>query len=547
MPVQEIGNILLISKVVSKAQLEFALDIQKNTSPGQRLGRILKYYNFASDEDIAKALAKQVGWEYFDKKYILDIQKIEKIGLDFLIDRAFIPVESENELVFIFAYPFDTEATDLLVSLGLGDKERYIGSESVILSHLELFKNKKIKQEIDKKINLLKERGIVGDELKGLLDELLNDAIIHNATDIHIEPGEKISTIRFRIDGILYFKFCIPLEVHNNLINVVFSRAEITVSDFYRFHDARFQHNYSEHSVDIRVSCIPSVFGPALVLRLLDVNKTLITLPNLGFDALHFENISRIVRKPHGIIIITGPTGSGKTTTLYAVLNQLKDLSTKVLTIEDPVEIKMPLINQVQINEKQGISFAHATRAFLRHDPNIILIGEIRDPDTAQEAIRASITGHRVLSTLHTNTAVDSIYRLHDFGIDLSYIANGVLCVISQRLIRKLCPFCRKRVKVKKENMPESFKQLLLGENENEIRLFKAGSCEHCQSGYKGRTVIAEILDFDEEIQDMVASGKLDQLRNKWREKAYLTLEQDAGTLLLKGLTSLEEAERILG
>jgi len=547
MPVQEIGNILLSSKVVSKAQLEFALDIQKNTSPGQRLGRILKYYNFASDEDIAKALAKQVGWEYFDKKYILDIQKIEKIGLDFLIDRAFIPVESENELVFIFAYPFDTEATDLLVSLGLGDKERYIGSESVILSHLELFKNKKIKQEIDKKINLLKERGIVGDELKGLLDELLNDAIIHNATDIHIEPGEKISTIRFRIDGILYFKFCIPLEVHNNLINVVFSRAEITVSDFYRFHDARFQHNYSKHSVDIRVSCIPSVFGPALVLRLLDVNKTLITLPNLGFDALHFENISRIVRKPHGIIIITGPTGSGKTTTLYAVLNQLKDLSTKVLTIEDPVEIKMPLINQVQINEKQGISFAHATRAFLRHDPNIILIGEIRDPDTAQEAIRASITGHKVLSTLHTNTAVDSIYRLHDLGIDLSYIANGVLCVISQRLIRKLCPFCRKRVKVKKENMPESFKQLLLGENENEIRLFKAGSCEHCQSGYKGRTVIAEILDFDEEIQDMVASGKLDQLRNKWREKAYLTLEQDAGTLLLKGLTSLEEAERILG
>jgi len=279
----------------------------------------------------------------------------------------------------------------------------------------------------------------------------------------------------------------------------------------------------------------------------LDVNKTLVTLSNLGFDALHFDNISRIVRKPHGIIIITGPTGSGKTTTLYAILNQLKSLSTKVLTIEDPVEIKMPLINQVQINEKQGISFAHATRAFLRHDPNIILIGEIRDPDTAQEAIRASITGHRVLSTLHTNTAVDSIYRLHDLGIDLSYIANSVLCVISQRLIRKLCPFCKKRVKVKKENMPESFKQLLLGEDENEIRLFKAGSCEHCQSGYRGRTVIAEMLDFDEEIQDMVASGKLDQLRNKWREKSYLTLEQDAGTLLLKGQISLEEAERILG
>ncbi len=547
MPVQEIGSILLSSKVVTKEQLEFALAIQKSISPGQRLGRVLKYYNFASDEQIAQALAKQVGWKYFDTKYVLDLPVIEKIGLDFLIDRAFVPVETENELAFIFAYPFDIEATDLLASLGLRDKEFYIGGEGTIRAHLELLKNKKIKQEIDKRINLLKERGVVNDELKELLDELLNDAIIHNATDIHIEPEEKISTIRFRIDGILYFKFCIPLEVHNNLINVVFSRAEITVSDFYRFHDARFQHAYSDHSVDIRVSSIPSVFGPALVLRLLDVNKTLITLPNLGFDALHFDNISRIVRKPHGIIIITGPTGSGKTTTLYAILNQLKDLSTKVLTIEDPVEIKMPLINQVQINEKQGISFAHATRAFLRHDPNIILIGEIRDADTAQEAIRASITGHRVLSTLHTNTAVDSIYRLHDLGIDLSYIANSILCVISQRLIRKLCPFCKKRVRVKKENMPDSFKNLLLGENENEIRLFKAGGCEHCQGGYKGRTVIAEILDFDEEIRDMVASGKLDQLRHKWREKSPLTLEQDAGALLLKGQTSLEEAERILG
>ena len=191
MPVQEIGNILLSSKVITKEQLEFALTIQRNTSPGQRLGRVLTYYNFASDEDIARALAKQVGWRYFDKKYVLDIPVIEKIGLDFLIDRAFIPVETENELVFIFAYPFDIEATDLLVSLGLGDKERYIGSESVIRSHLELFKNKKIKQEIDRKINLLKEKGVVGDELKELLDELLNDAIIHNATDIHVEPEEK--------------------------------------------------------------------------------------------------------------------------------------------------------------------------------------------------------------------------------------------------------------------------------------------------------------------------------------------------------------------
>ncbi|MGD0336322.1 MAG: ATPase, T2SS/T4P/T4SS family [Candidatus Omnitrophota bacterium] len=546
MPVQEIGNILLNSKVVTKEQVEFALMIQKNINPAQRLGRILKYYNFASDEDVARALARQVGWRYFNKKYVLSLPTIEKIGFDLLIDRVFLPVETEKGLSFVFAYPFDVEATDLLASLGLREKEFYIGSESVIRQHLELLKNQKIRKEIDKKINLIKEKGFVGDELKELLDELLNDAIIHNATDIHIEPEEKISTIRFRIDGILYFKFCIPLEVHNNLINVVFSKAEITVSDFYRFHDARFQHAYSNHPVDVRVSCIPSVFGPALVLRLLYVNKTLITLENLGFHKTHFDTISRVTQKSHGIIIITGPTGSGKTTTLYAILNQLKSLSTKVITIEDPVEIKMPLINQVQINEKQGITFAHATRAFLRHDPNIILIGEIRDLDTAQEAIRASITGHRVLSTLHTNTAVDSIYRLHDLGIDLSYIANSILCVISQRLIRKLCPFCRKKVVVKKDELPEFFKQHLK-EDESEIRVYKAKGCPHCQAGYRGRTVIAEVLVFSEDIRFMVSQGKLDYLRHANTDKGFINLKHDAERLIREGVTSIEEALRVVG
>ena len=218
MSVQEIGNILLNSKAITKEQLEFALTIQSNINPSQRLGRILKYYNFASDEEIAQALAKQVGWRYFNKKYVLNLLVIEKIGLDFLMDRVFLPVETEKGLGFVFAYPFDIEATDLLASEGLRDKEFYIGSESAIRQHLELLKNQKIRKEIDKRISLIKETGIVGDELKELLDELLNDAIVHNATDIHIEPEEKISTIRFRIDGILYFKFCIPLEVHNNLV-----------------------------------------------------------------------------------------------------------------------------------------------------------------------------------------------------------------------------------------------------------------------------------------------------------------------------------------
>lgn len=546
MAVKEIGEILLKSKTITREQLEFCLTLQKNLKPEERIGRILRYYNFASSEDIARALAEQSGWRYFNKKYVLNLGMVEKIGLDILIDRVFLPVETEKGLCFVFAYPFDTEITDLLLSLGLEVKESYIGSESIIRQHLEALKKQRKIKEIEKRISRVKETGVVGDELRYLLDELLDDAIIHNATDIHIEPEEKISAIRFRIDGILYFKFCLPLELHNNLINVVFSRAEITVSDFYKFHDARFEHNYSDHPVDVRVSCIPSIYGPALVLRLLDVNKTLITLENLGFHKNHFDAICKVIGKPHGIIIITGPTGSGKTTTLYAILNQLKSISTKVITIEDPVEIKMPLINQVQINEKQGITFSQAARAFLRHDPNIILIGEIRDADTAQEAIRASITGHRVLSTLHTNTAADSIYRLHDLGIDLPHLANSILCVISQRLIRKLCVFCRRRVIVKKEDLPEFFKKHLK-EEENEIRVYKAKGCAHCQGGYHGRTVIAEVLYFDEDIRDMVGSGKLGLLRHKSKEKGFINLEQDAARLAQEGVTSLEEAERLTG
>ena len=435
---ERIGDILVKNKAITIEDLEYALSIQESIEKRERIGRILKDNNFASDDDIARALARQSGWRYFNKKYVVNLPEVQRIGLDILMDRVCVPVETDEGTVFVFAYPFDIQTTDRLLRDSSPGKTFYVGSENAILSSLECIATRQKGKEIDSIINIIKEKGLTGDEIKELLDRLIDEAIIQNATDIHIEPQEKVSTIRFRIDGVLSFKRCIPLEVHNNLINVVFSRAEITVSDFNKFHDARFSHTFLNHTVDIRVSCIPSIFGPCLVLRLLDITKTLINLENLGFFKTHLETISRIAKKPHGIIIIAGPTGSGKTTTLYAILNKLKNLSTKVITIEDPVEIKMPLVNQVQINEKQDITFAHAARAFLRHDPNIILIGEIRDPDTAKEAIRASLTGHKVLSTLHTNTAIDAIYRLNDLGIDLSHIANSVLAVISQRLVRKL-------------------------------------------------------------------------------------------------------------
>ncbi len=545
MAIQQIGDILLKNKVITEDTLKYALSIQASLGKREKIGRILKDNNFINDEDIAKALSKQSGWRYFNKKYVVSLPEVQRIGLDILLDRLCIPVETEKGLCFVFAYPFDIETTDRLSRDSKDGKEFYVGSENAILSNLERVATKEKGKEIDSIINVIKEKGFTGDELKTLLDRIIDEAIINNATDIHIEPQGAVSIIRFRIDGVLSFKRCIPLEVHNNLINVVFSKSEITVSDFYKFHDARFSHTYLNHTVDIRVSCIPSIFGPCIVLRLLDITKTLINLENLGFYKGHLDAISRITRKPHGIVIVAGPTGSGKTTTLYAILNKLKNLSIKIITVEDPVEIKMPLANQVQINEKKEITFAHAARAFLRHDPNIILIGEIRDPDTAREAIRASLTGHKVLSTLHTNTAIDSIYRLNDLNVELFHIANSVLAVVSQRLVRKLCSFCKRKVTIKKEVLPEAFRQEF-EKDTDEIRVYKARGCSLCQGGYKGRTVIAEILEFTQNVRDVVSKGSLDQLRLANKDNS-LTLRQDAVRLIRKGITSLEEVERIVG
>jgi len=546
MAIEKIGDILLQTRSVTKEEMDYCLAIQKGQKIDEKIGRILKYFNFATDEEIARALAEQVGWKYFDKKYTIDVETIDGIGFDLFKEETFVPVRTQQGLAFVFAHPFAVAATDCLSKYGLSDKDCYVGSEDQVRYHLDCLSNRKTAAEIEEKIGLIKEQGLTGNELKELADALLNEAIIQGASDIHIEPEEKISTVRFRIDGMLYFRLAIRPDVHNNLVNIIFSKADITVSDFLKFHDARFQHRYSNHAVDVRVSCIPSSHGPALALRLLDVNRSLINLEQLGFDRAHFDCIRRITQKPHGIIIVAGPTGSGKTTTLYAILNELKSISSKVITIEDPVEIKMPLVNQVQINEKQGITFAHATRAFLRHDPNIILIGEIRDKDTAQEAIRAAMTGHRVLSTLHTNTAVDSVYRLHDLGVDLTYIANSILAVISQRLIRKLCPSCKKRVTVKKEKWPAFFREEFKGDR-SEIRTYKAVGCDHCQGGYKGRTVIAEILEFDPEIKSRVALGRFESLHDKEMGKTRLDIRQDAARLILCGVTSFEEAERIIG
>jgi len=542
MKIIKFGEILLKKGLIARKQLEFSLEVQKKTK--QKIGQVLKYYNLINDEEVGRALAEQIGWKYFDKNYIPEVSVVNSLGIKFLHDKLIFPAKDGDRCVFVLPGTDDTETTDYLIQEGYKDVDFVIGAENSLRYALNALmwqtKREKFSQAENKK-----EETINADNLKNWFESLLDRAISQGATDIHIEPLEKITQIRLRIDGVLQFVGCIPQRLHANLTNIVFYKADVTVSDFLKFHDARFYHNYLNRTVDIRVSCLPSIHGPTLVLRLLDKSKTLIPLTLLGYHKDHWQRILQAGKLPYGIILVTGPTGSGKTTTLYAILNYLKSLSTKIITIEEPVEMELPLITQVQINETQGVTFHKSTRAFLRHDPDIILIGEIRDAETAAQAVRASVTGHKVFSTLHTNTPIDSLLRLTDLGVNLSHIAGSLICVISQRLVRKLCPFCKKEITVKKNSIPEIQRKYLGKEKE---RVFKAIGCEKCVEGYWGRTVVAEVLLIGEALQNLITKKKISSIRKILSEDPeYITLVKDASRLVLSGVTSLEEVARVIG
>jgi general secretion pathway protein E len=355
---------------------------------------------------------------------------------------------------------------------------------------------------------------------------LLDEAVRRGASDMHFESSEKAMEVRLRIDGVLHFERSFRREDAGRVVNILFNLAEISAGDFLRFHDARFMYKVQSREVDVRLSHIPSVHGSSIVLRLLERSRAAVPLESLGYAQLQQEVIEKALKRPHGLILLTGPTGCGKTTTLYAMLNRLKGLGVKVVTVEDPVEIRMPLVTQVAADLRKGHDFHQVTRAILRHDPDVILIGEIRDELTAREAVRAAVTGHLVLSTLHTNDAVSAVLRLRDLGIDAGHIANVLLCVAAQRLVRRLCPLCKRK----------------------EGETFFPVGCPACLNGFKGRTVVSEILWVEDEARFLIEQGLTHELKAKLKEKTpLLSMEEDSRRALRDGLTSQDEIRRVIG
>lgn len=374
-----------------------------------------------------------------------------------------------------------------------------------------------------------------------LTDSIINLAIQKNASDIHIEPYEKFAFIRYRVDGILYEILKVPLNIYPLVCTRIKVLANINISEKRLPQDGKISYKSNKQFFDLRVSTLPTVYGEKIVIRILYKSKDLISLNNLGFSEKAVHTIRNILKASNGIILLTGPTGSGKSTTLYAMLNEIDKVKKNIITIEDPVEYTMEGINQVNVNQKAKLTFAEGLRSILRQDPDVIMIGEIRDEETAQIAIRSAITGHLVLSTLHTNNAIDSISRLVDMKVPQYLISDALVGIIAQRLIRKLCSYC------KEEYLPSLEEREVLGIDSN-TKLFRSKGCVKCSNkGYKGRCVVYEIFAVNDEQRSLIQKGKYgDELKSSYYKGNILSLKENCVDLMKKGVTSFEEYIRVI-
>jgi type IV pilus assembly protein PilB len=554
---EKLGQILLVEGLVTEEQLEKALEIQKKD--GTRLGETLIKLGIVTEKDIVIAMAKQLSIPYASyAKGLLkpaenqDLAKL--VPEDYARRNMLLPVSRHlNSLTVAFMDPLDLITIDNLkrmtgceinpIIAAKSDLQRAIdefyGREDLLKDaisdsyELEEFKIEKDLEEdlsLDDLIARAEEAPVVK-----LVDLILMQAIKDRASDIHIEPFKNKINIRYRIDGILYE---IPPPA-KHLLPAIVSRIKILsnldIAERRLPQDGVFFVKVENKDIDIRVSTVPAIFGEKVVMRILDKSSTPLNLGDLGFDPEELEKFKKAIISPHGLVLITGPTGSGKTTTLYAALNEIKSPRKNISTVEDPVEYKLEGINQVQIKPNIGFTFASALRAFLRQDPDIIMVGEVRDLETAQICIRSSLTGHLVLSTLHTNDAASAISRLIDIGVEPYLISSSLIMVGAQRLVRRLCPECKEAY----ETTPSLIKDFGIKQE----LLYKPKGCDYCShTGYRGRIAIYEIISVNDKLRELIARGAaLGEIKDKVKEFGAKTLLHSGIKKAEEGLTSIEE------
>jgi len=551
---KRLGDLLVESKKITLEQLKKVLINQQGS--GKRLGQILIEDGILSEEDILEVLEQQLG----TKRVYLDMVEIEQKVVQVIpenISKKYNLVAfgmENNKLKVAMSDPLNIFAIDdAKISSGF-DVKVYIASTKDINNTInKYYTNQNAKKAAD---DLSKAQGTNEgkdedkaqlDDIKSapavrLVDSIINDAIKLKASDVHIEPFEKHIKIRFRIDGTLKEISRYNKDIFSAFITRIKILAELNIAEKRLPQDGRILTIIDNKKVDLRVSTLPTIHGEKIVIRVLDRENFLVGKEKLGMNKDDLEKVQRILKNPYGIILVTGPTGSGKSTTLYTLLSELNDDSKNIVTVEDPVEYVVDGINQVNVNAKAGLTFASGLRSILRQDPDVVMIGEIRDNETAEIATRASITGHIVLSTIHTNDAPSAIVRLIDMDIQPYLVASAIAAIISQRLVKKICPMCSET------HVATELDKEILGIYSTEELLLKRGQgCGHCSNtGYSGRIGVYEIIEITRSHREYIMrNASVDEIRDLSIEKGMITLKTSCTDLVLKGVTTVAELVKI--
>ncbi len=555
-----LGDILISEGIITKKQLEEAIASQ--AKEGGKLGEVLIRLNYVSDEQIVIALSKQLSIPYISlisgKLTPAADQGLEGlIPHDFAIRNVILPLSRNlNSLTVVIFDPLDLILIDNLKKITGCEINPVVSTRGDILKAIHVFYGKeKIFREaiqaagddtegnikelsaeetdlsLDKMIAQAEEAPVVK-----LVDLLIRQAIEENASDIHLEPHYDKLNLRYRIDGVMYDMPSPSTSLYLPIISRLKILSKMDIADKRLPQDGGFMVKIGKRLIDLRVSSMPTIYGEKIVLRILDKSRVPLDLARLGFLPQELELTRRGIEASYGLVFLTGPTGSGKTTTLYAALNEVKSSTKNILTAEDPVEYRIEEINQVQVKPEIGLTFANALRCFLRQDPDIILIGEVRDLETAEMTVRAALTGHLVFSTLHTNDAISTIARLVDIGIPKYLVVASLRLIIAQRLIRKLCPVCKEPYEVKPEDTPPNITLT------SQV-IYKAKGCEKCNFiGYKGRSVINEIILADDKVREALQKGlPSNEVMEIAKKNGTCTLLESGLKRVEEGITSLEE------
>ena len=569
---QRLGDLLVKEGAITPEQLDQAT--KEARQAGSRLGTTLVKLGFVSEEEVTKFLSRQYGVPAVNlTTHEFDTSVLKLIPYETAKRHQILPLSRAGAtLTLAMVDPANIFAIDEMKFMTGLNIEPVLASENAIADAIDRAYNSATEQDSDNLEDVMQsfedlsegdveqlqheERELMLEQLEKAADEapivklvniILTDAVKKGASDIHVEPYEKEYRVRYRIDGVLQTVMKPPLKLKDAVTSRIKIMAKLDISEKRLPQDGRIMLKMKvqgkRKELDYRVSTLPTLWGEKIVLRLLDKENLRLDMTKLGFESESLEKFERAILKPYGMVLVTGPTGSGKTNTLYSSISQLNKPDTNIMTAEDPVEFQLHGVNQVQMKEQIGLNFAAALRSFLRQDPNIILVGEIRDFETAEIAIKAALTGHLVLSTLHTNGAPETISRLMNMGIEPFLVATSVHLICAQRLVRRICANCAAEFEVPYQTLVEAG---YTPEEAKTIVVKKGKGCDVCHgTGYKGRTGLYEVMEIDDEIRELILVGASTiELKKKAIEKGMITLRRSGLTKVMQGITTLEEVAR---